>query len=76
MELIDIVRKLVGPILPTGESSGDEKRFENLRVMTKLADIIIGDIDGVITYKNSLAFSEKRAGEFASKFFDDLGIKE
>ena len=35
MELIDVVRKLVGPISPIGESHADEKRFENLKNLNK-----------------------------------------
>lgn len=76
MELIDVVRKLVGPIEPVGETHTDDKRFENLKVMTALVDQLLTDIDYVVAFKQSGAFSMKRAGEYASKFQDSVGITE
>jgi len=76
MELIDVVRRLVGPIDPVGDQGIDNKRFENLKVMTKLVDILVGDLDCVAENKLRNEFSMKRAGEFADKFLDDLGIED
>ena len=76
MELIDVVRKLVGPINPVGESNTDDKRFENLKAMTMLADYLIGDIDKVSVCKGAHEYSIKRAGNFADKFLSDLGIQD
>jgi hypothetical protein len=74
MELIDIVRKLVGPINPIGETNDDNNRFENLRVMTVLVDKLIADIDVVASKKDRCEYSIQRAGKYATKFMDDLGI--
>lgn len=53
MELIDVVRKLIGPVNPIGESNTDEERFENLKTLTELVDFLVGDIDQVLTaYEN------------------------
>ena len=76
MELIDVVRRLVGPIDPVGDQGIDNKRFENLKAMTKLVDRLVGDIDCVAENKLRYEFSMKRAGEFADKFLDDLGIED
>lgn len=76
MELIDVVRKLVGPIDPVGATHVDGERFDNLKTMTDLVDRLLGDIDRVAAYKNSHEFSVKRAGEHASKFYDLIGIRE
>ena len=76
MELIDVVRKLVGPINPIGDTQVDNMRFEDLKTMTDLVDKLLTDIDAVIAYKDRHEYSMKRAGEFADNFFEQLGIKE
>ena len=38
MDVYEIVGKLVGPIDPIGETQTDERRFENLKVMTELKE--------------------------------------
>ena len=30
MKVVDVVRKLIGPIDPIGESNADDRRFDNL----------------------------------------------
>ena len=76
MELIDVVRKLVGPIEPVGDSRIDHDRFENLQTMTKLVDKLLGDIDRIIPCKDSHEASVKKAGMHADAFFEQVGIKE
>lgn len=76
MEIYDVVTKLIGPISPIGETNADEQRFENLKVMTELVDKLLGDIDKVIPCKNRVEYSMKKAGEYADKFFSQLGIEE
>ena len=41
MEVYDVVKKLIGPIEPVGESHTDEKRFENLKALTELVDSLL-----------------------------------
>lgn len=76
MELIDVVRKLIGPVDPVGETHTDNERFENLKQLTELVDYLVGDIDKVIVNKNRPEYSMKRAGEFAEHFLTKLGIEE
>lgn len=77
MDIYEIVKKLVGDIDPVGESNTDATRLENLKVMTSLVDKLLSDINDVSVYnKNRVEHSMKVAGEFASKFFDQIGIKE
>ena len=76
MELHDVVKKLVGPINPIGETNEDGRRFENLKTMTDLVDRLLGDIDRVLSSKNRPEYSMKKAGEYADKFFDSLGIEK
>ena len=76
MEVYDVVKKLIGEIEPIGDSSVDEKRFENLKAMTELVDKLLTDIDGVASYKYRHEYSLKRAGVFANNFLDKIGIQE
>lgn len=77
MELYDVVLKLVGPTQPIGETNEDNKRFENLLLLTNLIDRLLTDIDFIATNNAKRAeFSRKRAGEFCNKFMDQIGIKE
>ena len=77
MNIHEIVKKLVGKINPVGETTADEKRFENLKVMTELVDSLLKDIDNVY-YVNQCSheYSVKRSADFASKFFTKLGITD
>ena len=76
INLYEVVKKLVGEINPVGETRIDDQRFENLKAMTELVDNLLGDIDRVIPNKDRAEYSMKRAGEFADKFFDKIGIVE
>jgi hypothetical protein len=77
MALDDVVRKLVGKVDPVGETSTDDVRFENLKVMCELVGRLLTDIDAVATNnKNRVEFSMKRAGEYASDFYTRIGIIE
>ncbi len=72
----DIVKKLIGPVYPIGETHEDAKRLENLKELTLLVDKLIFDIDAVGMQKDSHEWSVKEAGKFADKFLDELGIKQ
>ena len=77
IEVYEVVKKLVGSIVPVGETNEDDRRFDNLKVMTDLVNRLLTDIDYVAyNHKDSYEFSRKRAGKFASEFFDEIGVKE
>lgn len=76
MDICEIVKKLVGKIEPIGDESYDKKSFENLKVMTDLIDKLLFDITEVVAEnKNRQEYSMKRAGEYANKFLDEIGIE-
>ena len=78
MDLHEIVKKLVGRINPVGETTTDNERFDNLRVLRGLVENLIIDIDNV-NYQNkqSHEYSVKRAAEYADNFLTKtIGIKE
>lgn len=75
--LYEVVKKLIGNINPAGDASMDDERFENLKLVCSLVDKLLSNIDDV-AYKNkdSYEFSVKRAAEYASDFYNKLGIVE
>ena len=76
MEIIDVVRKLVGPVQPIGDSDIDRNRFENLKELTSLVEELVGDIRHIVPDKNREEHSLHRAGEYSFEFIKELGIKE
>jgi hypothetical protein len=72
MELIDVVRKLIGPIEPLGCSSRDKNRLDNLNKYISLVYHLIDDMKDVSKNKTSYEYSVKEIGETADKFLDDL----
>jgi hypothetical protein len=69
----EMVRKLIGPIHPLGDSSRDDERFENLKQMCALIEALILDVDDVaFDNKDSHEFSVKRAADHAKKFLSEI----
>lgn len=75
MNHYEIVKKLIGNIKPIGETNTDNERFNNLLIMCELVDFLLSDIDKVAYFKNSQEYSVKRAGDYANKFLDRIGIE-
>ena len=71
----DVVKKLIGYIMPIGETNEDNRRFENLKATAELAQLLIEDIDRVAKISHKQEFSIKRSEEFANRILDELGIK-
>ena len=71
----DVVKKLIGYIMPIGETNEDNRRFENLKATAELAQLLIEDIDRVAQISHKQEFSIKRSEEFANRILDELGIK-
>lgn len=65
----DIVKKLIGQIKPIGETTEDNKRFENLSQFCELLMQMLYDIDDIaFEGKDRHEHSVKRASEFCSNF--------
>jgi hypothetical protein len=75
-ELIDVVRRLVGPVHPVGETNTDYERLENLKQLTELVDFLVYDINRVRSNKNRPEFSMELLGDFADQFLTKFGIEE
>ena len=69
MDIHEIVRKLIGDIEPIGEINTDNARFENLKVTCSLIDDLLLEVSNVeVEFRGQMAFSLKRASEYAEKF--------
>ncbi len=76
MTTYDVVKKLVGPIYPVGDSDEDELRLKNLELMTILVNLLVRDIDEV-SYRNKTRKEDsiQKAVKFADNFLhNELGI--
>ena len=69
MEIEEIIRKLFGYINPIGETTEDNRRYENLINYKKIINYVIDELAECARYKNSIQYSEQRSGE---KAFDIL----
>lgn len=72
MELKEIVQKLVGSIMPVGESHLDTKRLENLKIMCELIEDLVYEVNYVARDKDRYESSMKEMGVYAQKFLDNL----
>lgn len=72
MNLKTIVKKLVGQIVATGDSSRDRERLENLKKMCNLVEELIGEIHFSARDKDSYEGSVKQIGQYADKFLINL----
>lgn len=67
-----VVKKLIGPITPIGETTEDNRRFDNLEQMCKLMWEIHTAIKEVSLYKDEPEYSLKRTGKYAQVFLASL----
>lgn len=72
MELTQIVNKLVGQIVATGDSSRDGERLENLKIMCNLVEGLIEEIHFSARDKDSYEGSVRQIGQYADKFLNNL----
>ena len=61
----DIIKKLIGKILPIGETNEDEKRLENLKELIELSEFILDEIRYVALEKDQPEWSVSLAGKTA-----------
>lgn len=68
----DVIKKLIGPINPVGETTEDNKRFANLEEMTTVVNKLLYDIYQVSKEKDRHEYSVKKAGEYAHEFLKEV----
>jgi len=67
-----IIEKLIGPIIPVGESNIDKRRLENMGDHLLLIDALLKDVHLVANYKDRHEYSMQFAGKRAQEFLDEL----
>lgn len=72
MDYYEIVKKLVGPIKPVGETHTDDKRYINLEKTIGLISELLADIKDLEYYAKRQEWSMKKAGKRAEKFFNEI----
>ena len=68
----DVVKKLIGPVCPVGETNADAARFKNLEEMIELTDNLLFDIGAVAEEHSRPEYSVARAGKRADQFLKDI----
>jgi len=68
----DVVKKLIGPIEPVGETYEDEVRLANLRETLEIAGVLIEEIMDVSANADRVEDSAKDIGKKAKKFLENL----
>lgn len=76
IDVLAVVRKLIGPVDPVGETHTDNARFANLKNLAELVDALVDDLDRVAMNHDRPEASMKRAGGFASAFMTILRNEE
>ena len=72
MELIDIIMKLNGSILPTGDSHWDHDRLESLKNLIELTDELLSMIHKASSFHDRHEASMKNIGLCAKEFLNTL----
>lgn len=68
----DVIKKLLGPIDPVGESHTDEKRFSNLTETIEVMDKLLFDLHQVAQNETRHEHSMSKAGKEAADFIKDV----
>jgi hypothetical protein len=74
--IYEVVTKLIGPVVPVGETHADDRRFDNLKEMKNLVEMLLQDLHDVAANVGRHEFSMKRAGESAAKFLAEIRAGE
>ena len=72
MTVYDVVRKLVGPIEPTGDHNVDQERLSNLIAMGDLIVELMQDIDKTTTSYHRQEASMSKIGREAKHILTDI----
>ena len=68
----EIVKKLIGPIMPVGESHADEDRFRNLQDHIDLVDDLVRELHSVADLGERYEASIKRSAAEARAALNGL----
>ncbi len=63
----EIVKRLIGPCHPVGETRADEVRLANIKALASLAHALVDDLRGIATAKDRREHSMRECGKVAEK---------
>jgi hypothetical protein len=66
------ITTLIGPIEPVAETHTDAARFENLKVMTEVLEMLLVDVKSVARNKGRVEYSMNLAGKHADNFLNEI----
>jgi hypothetical protein len=69
--IADMIRTLVGAIEPVGDSSLDDEIYMNQLNMQGVIDVLLDDVQHLLSNKKSYEYSVKRAGEEARNWLEE-----
>ncbi len=72
MNHYEIIKKLIGPIIPVGETNEDWERLANLDATTDLVDKLVLDIRAAAAAQHNHQASMAKIGKRAQAFLDEL----
>jgi hypothetical protein len=72
MNIIDVIRKLIGRIEPIGETNEDNTRYENLREYEIVLAGLVSDVFIVAKAKDRCEYSMYRSGKYAYEILTEL----
>ena len=72
MNIYEIVKKLIGPIMPIGETNSDADRLKNLEETFYLVTKLIYDLKVIAELSNRPEFSLSNAGKKADQFLTEI----
>jgi hypothetical protein len=75
IDVLAVVRKLIGPVDPVGETHTDDARYTNLKNLAELVSALVYDMDRVAMHRDRPEASMRRAGFLASAFMNILRNK-
>lgn len=72
MELIDIVKRLTGPIQPVGETNADAARLENLSAVGELVELLLCELETAAMSADRPEASMRAIGQKAKMFLGEF----
>lgn len=72
LHLIEIIRKLNGPIEPLGDAADDWNRYQNMEDLAVVIDALVDDMCEVSACRYAQEASLRKAGERAHLLLSDV----
>ena len=70
-ELADVIMRQIGEIQPVGETREDERRLNNLILLTKTIDCLLDEITWTAAESSRVEYSMRQIGEYATKWLEE-----